>query len=123
MAANEESGPGQRQLADYEKGLQHGPGLILWLVRPGTAAGLHQGHGERLARNPGGTWAGVVVDHRAVNGGFFHPRAWERGECLWPSTPSGDPFHTGSVLFGIELFCMERCLGPGMPARPPVDPR
>ncbi len=34
-------------------------------VRPGAAARLHQGHRERMARNPGGTLAGVVKHHRA----------------------------------------------------------
>jgi len=33
-------------------------------------------------------------------------------DIVWPSTPSGDPFHTGSVILFIELFCIERCLGP-----------
>src|ERR1022692_1128483 len=64
MAADEEPGARFCFVADHETGLQHGPGRILRLVRPGAAAGPHQSHGERPARNPGGTGAGVVKHHR-----------------------------------------------------------
>src|ERR1039457_4021960 len=50
-------------VADHEAGVQHGPGRVLRLVRPGAAARLHQGHRERLARIPGGTRPGFVQHH------------------------------------------------------------
>jgi len=45
---------------------------------------------------------------------------------LWPSSSSGDPFHTADVLLFIDLWCMERCLGTNLtrshrPAEVPHD--
>src|SRR5271156_2021061 len=50
-AVAEIEGASARQclLADYETSVQHGAERIYDVVQAGTAAGLHQGHSERLA--------------------------------------------------------------------------
>jgi len=69
MAAIEAARARFRQFADYEAGLQYGPGRILLLVRPGAAAGLHQGHCKRLASILGRTRLGsssIIVRMSAI---------------------------------------------------------
>ena len=42
---------------------------------------------------------------------MFQEAGFSSPISLWPSSSSGDPFHTANMLLFIDLWCMERCLG------------
>src|ERR1035441_10532276 len=119
MAADEEPRARFCFVADYETGLQHGPGRVLFLVCSGAAAGLHQSHRVRLARNPGGTRAGVVEHHRPDVG---DPQAGGGGDRQWPAGAGTGRWHTAREERQVhrrarrELAVAEA--GPGAPERP-----
>src|ERR1022692_4254515 len=88
---------------------------------PSTASGTALLIAARTCSSFGRTASGCAAMYSSIDLGtlcfipsfYVSTCGFSSPISVWPSTPSGDPFHTGSVLLCIELFCMERCLGPG----------
>src|ERR1022692_2982347 len=88
---------------------------------PSTASGTALLIAARTCSSFGRTASGCVAMYSSIDLGtlcfipsfYVSTCGFSSPISVWPSTPSGDPFHTGSVLLCIELFRMERCLGPG----------